>query len=449
VAFQGFVDTIDNGILRGWAYDPIAQNSALVSFAIDGRVVAVQTGTEFRADLLEAQVGDGRHGFTWRLPDGAGSQSPAVVTARFADGTLLEGGERVVVRSGLAKSELFGGVLATGIWMPARIEVTAQRIAVEGWAIPPFAAPIPWSITHNGAPFAESAVFDDRAIAGRLGIPAGGACFGFRCEAPNPDPAEVEHEFGFADARTSRLFNPNHTMHYNAASAPLPEAAQRKRVSANEDVNAFFVVGASTYTRLDRVLQTFFGKSLAQADAVLDWGCGCGRVFRYFPPDRLSHFTGIDIDRDNIAWCKENFPAARFETVSPRPPTLLGAAQFDVVFGISVFTHLTEENHFEWLEELARITRPGAAVLVSVHGETAWMLSGFPLDRYAEWRSHGYLVAGKNFDLDDAYADTSLYVNSFISRRYVYENWSRYFRVVDVLAGAIGNFQDLVVLERT
>jgi hypothetical protein len=87
--------------------------------------------------------------------------------------------------------------------------------------------------------------------------------------------------------------------HYNAASAPLPEAAQRKRVSANEDLNAFFVVGASTYTRLDRVLQTF-----------------C-----YFPPERLTHFTGIDIDRDNIAWCKENFPAARFETVSPRPPT--------------------------------------------------------------------------------------------------------------------------------
>ncbi len=436
-------------MLRGWAYDPSARTSPPVSFAIDGRVVAVKIGTEFRADLVDAQIGDGRHGFTWPLPDSAGSQSPAVVTVRFSDGTLLHGGERLVMRSGLAKSELFGGVLATGIWMPTGIDVTPQRIAIEGWAIPPFAAPVPWSITHNGTAFAQSIVFDDREIAARLGIPTADVRFGFRCETPNPDPAATEHEFGFVDARTSRLFNPNHTIHYNAASAPLPEAAQRKRVSANEDLNKFFVAGASTYARLDRVLQTSFGKTLAQADAVLDWGCGCGRVFRFLPPDRLAHFTGIDIDRDNVAWCAPNFPAARFEAVSPRPPTPLPAAAFDVVFGISVFTHLTEQNHVEWLEELARITRPGAAVLVSVHGETAWILSGYPLERYAEWRSHGYLLAGKNFDLDDAYADTSLYFNSFISRRYVYENWSRYFRVVDVLSGAINNFHDLVVLERT
>ena len=98
--------------------------------------------------------------------------------------------------------------------------------------------------------------------------------------------------------------------------------------------------------------------------------------------------------------------------------------------------------------ELHRVTQPGAAVLVTVLGEIAWSTTEFPLDAYARFRSDGFFVAGKNVDLDDAPADASEYYNTFISRRYVYENWSPMFSVLDVIAGGIGNHQDLVVLRR-
>lgn len=354
----------------------------------------------------------------------------------------------IVPQSGLPKSELFGSVFATGIWALTDLNITAQQIIVEGWALPPFGVPVPYKIAHNGVPLENFVTVDRPDVAERFVMPGGGKQYGFRCEMTNPDSATAEHEISFVDGRTLKPFNPHHTLHYIASAAPLPENWQRKRVSSSEDLGVFLVIGASAYTRLDRVLLEYFGKRLAQADSVLDWGSGYGRVFRYFPSDRLSHFTGIDIDPDNVEWSRANYPAARFEHIQPRPPTPFPEASFDVVFGISVFTHLPEGNQFEWLEELHRITRPGAAVLVTVHGETAWMLSDSSLQRYAEWRTNGFIVSGKNSDLDEGSADSSLYYTTYTTRRYIFEKWSRYFRVLAVLDGAIANHQDLVVLER-
>ena len=185
-----------------------------------------------------------------------------------------------------------------------------------------------------------------------------------------------------------------------------------------------------------------------EARAILDWGCGCGRVFQYIPFKQRAHLTGIDIVADNVEWCAKNFPEARFETVPLLPPTKFGAATFDLVFAISVLTHLTEESQLAWLAELGRITAPGATVLLSVHGETAWLLGGTDLARYGEWRSKGFLVIGKNDDLDGSGVDSSQYYNSFISREYIFKVWSRYFKVMDVLGGAVNSIQDLVVLKK-
>lgn len=444
---EGFVDGIQDGVVRGWAFDAATGSSPRIEFAIDGRVVAEIEGTVFRPDLLAAGIGTGCHGFEWRLPDQGNGESPCVLMVRFAEsGGLLRNGEFVIIGRGrVLRSELFGGALARGLWMPEEVDVRSQRLTLVGWAIAPFATPKPFLFTDNGVPFESVEIFERSDIAERFDLPA--ARVGFRCSTPICGPIAA-HEIAFVDARTSKPFNRHHTVHLISNLAPVPSAAQRKRVGSSEDLDMYALVGSSAYTRLDRVLFEYFGRKIGNAGAVLDWGCGCGRVFRYLPPDCLDRFTGVDIDRDNIAWCRDNYPTAAFETVRPNPPTPLESGAFDLVFGISVFTHLTEKNHLEWLAELHRVTRPGGAILVSVHGETAWMLSGTSFERYAEWRERGYLVAGKNSDLDQADADTSLYFNSFVSRRYIYENWSRWFRVIDVLDGAIGNLQDVVVLER-
>jgi len=158
--------------------------------------------------------------------------------------------------------------------------------------------------------------------------------------------------------------------------------------------------------------------------------------------------TGIDIDGDNVGWCQATYPEARFLAVPLQPPTTLADGYFDVVFAISVLTHLREADAEAWICELQRITRPGAAVLVTILGETAWLNSAIPLENYGRYRTRGFAIDGKNNDLDDSDTDASGYYNAFISRRFVYERFGLYFQVLDVIAGGIGNHQDLVVLRR-
>src|SRR5262249_54411154 len=129
----------------------------------------------------------------------------------------------------------------------------------------------------------------------------------------------------------------------------LPDAARRKRVSGGENPWAFRLEGYSMFVKLDRVLRRATGQGLGDLPRILDWGCGCGRVTRYFKSLPGCALTGIDIDADNLNWCREHLGFGEFFQVPLRPPTTLAAASFDLIIGISVFTHLKEPEQGEWL----------------------------------------------------------------------------------------------------
>jgi hypothetical protein len=356
---------------------------------------------------------------------------------------------QILLNRTLTKSEPFQGILSSGLWYPESVVCSEETVAVSGWAVPPYGSPLDFYIAHNGVPLDLAEIIDRPDVAQRFKLVGKHRRFGFRAVSTHVHgDALGRHEFSFGNVRTGKPFNPNHTFYSLPITTPLPDEARRKRVHGSEELSRYLLIGATAFTNLDRIATEYFGKNFAEADAILDWGCGCGRVFQYLTFEQRSHLTGIDIDESNIEWCKQNFPEARFETVQLQPPTVLLSESFDFVFGISVLTHLTEERQFDWLAELHRVTSTGAALLLSVNGETMWAAGGLSIDRYTEWRSHGFLVVSKNNDLDGSGADGSEYYNTFISRRYIFENWSRYFKVIDVLAGAVCNQQDLVVLQR-
>jgi SAM-dependent methyltransferase len=339
-------------------------------------------------------------------------------------------------------------VLARGLWSIDNLNLSDTEVAIEGWCVPPRALPVPVAITHNGKPLHFTRTRRDD-IARMLGLVGDETRFGFQARSPLPK-ASAAHEFSFQHAGTLRPFDPHQTIHYIDSATPLPPAALRKRVHGSEDASSFVREGSTAFVRLQRVLEEYFSRSIADFSHVLDWGCGSGRVLRYFAGG-AAKVTGIDIDPQAIDWCRQALPLCEFVAVNPDPPVPLPAGTFDLIYAISVLTHLREADHIRWLEELHRISQPNAVILLTTFGDTGWWRGRLPWNLYAAWRvdHEGFYNAGPNKDIDETgVADHDYYRNVFVSHDYISRNWSRHFDIVDILPGAIGNLQDLVILRR-
>jgi hypothetical protein len=68
-SLQGFVDGYDDGTLFGWAARPGDARPVTLDIRRDGRSIGTTVAALYREDLKNAGIGDGRHGFEFRLPD--------------------------------------------------------------------------------------------------------------------------------------------------------------------------------------------------------------------------------------------------------------------------------------------------------------------------------------------------------------------------------------------
>ncbi len=105
---------------------------------------------------------------------------------------------------------------------------------------------------------------------------------------------------------------------------------------------------------------------------VLDFGCGSGRVLRAFLPEAGSgEFWGCDLHGPTIAWLDEHLSPPLHFYVNDRIPTPHPDGYFDLVYAISVFTHITHEWS-AWLLELHRILKPDGLLLATILGPESW-----------------------------------------------------------------------------
>ena len=241
------------------------------------------------------------------------------------------------------------------------------------------------------------------------------------------------------------------------ASVPLPPVEFQKLVNVG-DSWLFLLAGASSHKLLLRVLAEQ-RKDLSDVGPVLDFGCGPGRSLRLFLRRALDvRIVGTDVDAKSIEWCRANFPFGEFHVNSQRPPTRLPAATFGFVYAISVFSHLSEANHLDWLRELARVTRPGGLLVLTVHGRHA-------LNRAEKEESFFRMLEITRGDLERAqshverhgiayisqpagHLDHDLYGITFVTEDYVRRSWSSHFDVVRYEEGALDDWQDAVILRR-
>jgi ubiquinone/menaquinone biosynthesis C-methylase UbiE len=104
---------------------------------------------------------------------------------------------------------------------------------------------------------------------------------------------------------------------------------------------------------------------------ILDWGCGPARVVRHWKELMGANCSvfGTDYNEKTIDWCKNNIQNVAFEHNGVNPPTNFSDEKFDLIYGISIFTHLSEKNHHDWLAELLRITKKNGIVIITTHGD--------------------------------------------------------------------------------
>lgn len=104
---------------------------------------------------------------------------------------------------------------------------------------------------------------------------------------------------------------------------------------------------------------------------IFDWGCGPGRVIRHLHSFTGSDckFYGTDYNAKSIAWCSENLPDIEFNRNSNEAELPYENNFFDIIYGISVFTHLSEKMHTLWFNELLRVLKPGGIMLFTTQGK--------------------------------------------------------------------------------
>lgn len=175
---------------------------------------------------------------------------------------------------------------------------------------------------------------------------------------------------GLADAVAWRL---------GARAAAADNAAWRSAnpgVAAPPDALVFEVTGQShvaAYVERGRlhaqaIADIARSHGAAEPRSVLEWGCGPGRVLSHMP-DVLADAacTGIDINARAIAWAQRHLAALRFLRIAPEPPTDLPDAAFDLIYAISVLTHLSPERARRWLVELRRLLAPGGLAVLTTY----------------------------------------------------------------------------------
>ncbi len=225
---------------------------------------------------------------------------------------------------------------------------------------------------------------------------------------------------------------------FRPAADRLPPAGLRRRVSQSSDRAEFARVGAAAAADLVAAFERAREHGRAYP-RWLDFGCGPGRVARHllkYPP--AEHLLGLDVDANAIRWAKAHLGADRFHSIRAAPPTDVPARSVDVIFAVSIFTHLDETAQSSWLSHFADLLAPGGLLIASTHSpELTYTLPTLSTNDLATLEATGFLFvsAGATFNEDAA----------FHSLAYLNRTWSRWFTRIEFVPYGLGRHQDLGV----
>lgn len=158
------------------------------------------------------------------------------------------------------------------------------------------------------------------------------------------------------------------------APAPLPPGKYRMGGKHFKNDKAFIRTAVRDVKRLEKYA------GLTAESALLDWGCGAGRlavgVREHF--GRIRDYHGVDVQAELIDWANANLagPGFRFTFVdvsnerynpdgSPERTIAAEPNSVDVFYAYSVFSHMNAEDTAAYLALIAQALTPDGKALVT------------------------------------------------------------------------------------
>jgi SAM-dependent methyltransferase len=177
--------------------------------------------------------------------------------------------------------------------------------------------------------------------------------------------------FGLYEKLTALNLGADKNRGVQAASVegPVPPPELIVQVAGTPNVEWFLSLGRDMFQAIVTMLREDDAPA-EEMQRILEFGCGCGRVLRYWRGIAGPAIFGTDYNPRMIEWCRRNLPFARTSLNDLLPPLPYADHMFDCIYATSVFTHLSAELQALWMRELGRILKPGGRLLITTHGKS-------------------------------------------------------------------------------
>ena len=221
-------------------------------------------------------------------------------------------------------------------------------------------------------------------------------------------------------------------------SLPLPplRLAQRIGSASLKDFDA------SGRAIRDAIVRALPGDFRFEGARCLDFGSGVGRAIRHFGPEaREGEFWGCDIDGPSIRWSVQNLsPPFRFFQIGEEPSIPLEPNSFDLVYAVSVLSHIHSTWH-QWLMEIRRILKPGGVFFASFLGPTP-MMDMICEPYWARGSDFGMYVKGPHQNWNDGGPMI------FVSPDWLKAFWGSIFDIDYIAIDGLMNYQSFLVMRK-
>ena len=153
--------------------------------------------------------------------------------------------------------------------------------------------------------------------------------------------------------------------------------------SASEDIVR--LTGAFSARQVSTALD------LQQSDAVLELGCGVGRIGNEIAP-KCARWVGCDISSNMIDVARQRLNShdnVDFMQLQRTSLHGLETDSFDKAYCVAVFCHMDKEDMFLYLQELARVVKPGGCVYFETWNlahPVGWKRWGYEVRHWAHSR---------------------------------------------------------------